>query len=118
VSIDLRTEKSSGSCGSWVRCFGEHEANGFEVSLNNSSAHVTVKAVGIMFVVDRRDIPAAWEKPIDAIQLRSELLAAIVSHISNRVVEELFQEIHRSRAHAFHDGVHETQTKIREVLGL
>ena len=115
MSIDLRTEKPGGT---WVRQFGEHEAQGFEVSIGNGSAHVTITAHGIMFAVDRRDIPSAWASPIDVIKLRAELLAAIVRHMSVEVLESLFGEIHTQRRHSYWEGERATQTKIKEALGL
>jgi len=115
MSIDLRTERSGGT---WTRRVGEHEAQGFEVSLGNGSAHVTITSHGIMFAVDRHDIPAAWEPTIDVIKLRAELLAAIVRHMSVEVLEVLFGEIHSQRQRAFWDGGRDAKTKIREALGL
>jgi hypothetical protein len=115
MSIDLRTEKPGGT---WTRRDGEHEAQGFEVSLGNGSAHVTLTAHGIMFAIDRRDIPAAWESPIDVVKLRSELIAAIIRYMSAEVLEALFGEIHHQRQRAFWDGNHAAKSKIKEALGL
>jgi len=115
VSVDLRTERPGGT---WTRRLGDHEAAGFEVSVNDQSAHVTITAHGIMFAIDRQDVPAAWGKPIVVAQLRSELLAAIVRRMSIAVLEELFREIHAQRQRAFWNGEQTTQTKIKEALGL
>ena len=115
MSIDLRTERSGGS---WVRRFGDHEAAGLTVALNDRSAHVTMTENGILFAVDRQDIPSAWSASIDVVQLRSELLAAIVRRMSIRVLEELLSEIHLQRQRALWDGARETQTRIKEALGL
>lgn len=115
MSVDLRTERRGGT---WTRRLGDHEAAGFEVSVNDQSAHVTLAAHGIMFVVDRRDVPTAWGKEIDVVQLRSELLATLVRQMSIEVLEELFREIHEQRQRAFWDGVQSIQTKIKEALGL
>jgi hypothetical protein len=115
MSIDLRTEKPGGT---WVRRFGNHEASGFGVSVGDKSAHVTLTALGIMFAVDRQDVPAAWDAAIDVIKLREELIATIVRRMSAEVLEALFGEIHSQRQSAFWDGEHATRTKIREALGL
>lgn len=115
MSIDLRTEKTSGT---WVARFGDHEAAGFMISINDVSAHVTLISLMIMFRVDRRDVPAAWDETIDVIKLRAELLAAIVRHMSTEVLEILFGEIHSQRQHAFMDGEQEARLKIRVALGL
>lgn len=115
MSIDLRTERPGGT---WVRRFGDHEDAGFEVAIGNTSAHVTITAHGIMFAVDRQDIPAAWETPIDPVKLRGELLATIVRNMSAEVIEELFREFHSQRQNAFRSGDQEAKIKIREALGL
>jgi hypothetical protein len=115
VSLDLRTERPGGT---WTRRFGDHEQQGFEVSVNSTSAHVTLTAHGILFAIDRRDIPAAWDKPIDVVKLRAELIAAIVRHMSVEILEDLFREIHSQRQTAFRNGQHATRTKIKEALGL
>jgi hypothetical protein len=88
------------------------------VSVNDRSAHVTLTAHGILFAIDRQDIPAAWGKPIDVLKLRAELIAAIVRHMSIEVLEDLFREIHAQRQTAFRDGQHATRITIREALGL
>ena len=115
MSVDLRAEKPGGT---WVRRFGDHESAGFEIAIGNTSAHVTPTAHGIMFAVDRQDVPAAWETPIDTVKLRAELLAAIVRHMSIEVLEELFREIHSQRQRAFWNGEQQAKSKIREALGL
>lgn len=115
MSVDLRTERPGGT---WTRRFGEHEAQGFEVAISDKSAHVTITAHGIMFAVDRQDIPAAWESTIDIIKLHGELIAAIVRHMSVTVLEAMFGEIHVQRQHAFWDGERSVRTSIREALGL
>jgi hypothetical protein len=115
MSIDLRTERTGGT---WTRRFGDHEQQGFEVSISRESAHVTLTAHGILFAIDRRDIPAAWDKPIDVVKLRAELIAAIVRHMSVEVLEDLFREIHSQRQTAFRNGQHATQTTLRKALGL
>lgn len=58
-----------------------------------------------MFAVDREDIPTAWDPTVDVVKLRSELIAAIIHHMSVEVLEALFGEIHRQRQHAFWDGL-------------
>lgn len=115
--IDLRTEQLSGT---WVRRFGEHETHGFGVSIGNKSAHVTLTALGIAFVVDRQDVPAAWSgsEPIDVIKLREELIATVVRHMSPEVLEALFGEIHTQRQRAFCEGDDAAKTKIKAALGL
>ena len=115
MSVDLRTDKLGGT---WTRCFGDHEAVGVMVSINATSAHVTLTENGIMFAVERHDIPAAWDEPIDVIKLRAELIAAIVRCMSTEVLEALLGEIHSQRRYAFRDGQDTTRTKIREALGL
>jgi hypothetical protein len=115
MSIDLRTEKPGGT---WVRRFGDHEASGFMISIGDTSAHVTLAAIGIMFAVDRQDVPAAWDATIDVIKLRAELIATIIRRMSTEVLEALFSEIHAQRQSAFWDGERATRTKIREALGL
>jgi hypothetical protein len=113
--IDLRIERPGGT---WTRRFGDHEAAGFDVSVNDNSAHVTLRENGIMFAVDRHDLPAAWDKPIDVIKLRAELIAAILQHMSAEVLGAIFGEIHSQRQRAFWDGENASKTKIREALGL
>lgn len=115
MSVDLRTEKPGGT---WTRRFGEHEEQGFAVSISDKSAHVTITEHGIMFAVDRKDIPAAWEPVIDVLKLRGELLVAIVRHMSVEVLEAMFGEIHTQRRHSFWEGARATQNKVREALGL
>ena len=114
MSVDLRAEKTGGT---WVRRFGDHEAAGFDVSVNDTSAHVTLRALGIMFEIDRQDVPVAWAKTIDAFQLRLELLDAIVRRMSSGIIEELLGEFHAQRQRAFVDGVNAARTKIREAIG-
>ena len=113
--VDLRTEKTGGT---WVRRLGDHETAGMGVSVNDRSVHVTLTALGVTFAVDRQDVPAAWDKKIDVVQLRAELLAAIVRRMSAEVVESLLQVIHYQRQRAFWEGERATQIKIREALGL
>ena len=113
--IDLRAEKRNGS---WVRCLGAHEQAGLEVSVNDVSAYVTLTAQGIRFGVDRTDIPAAWDDPIDVVKLREQLVAAVVRKMSATVLEELFREFHLQHQRAFRDGEHATRLKIREAIGL
>ena len=115
MSIDLRTEKPGGT---WVRRVGDHETGGFMISVGDTSAHVTLTALGIMFAVDRQDVPAAWDTPIDIVKLRAELIATVMRQMSTEVLEALFSEIHSQRQHAFWDGERTTRTKIREALGL
>jgi len=115
MSVDLRTEKHSGT---WTRRFGDHEQQGFEVYIHSKSANVTITAHGIMFEVDRQDVPAAWDTEIDVFKLRAELMAAIVRRMSMEVLEELFGEIHIQRQRAFRDGEQIIRTKIRTALGL
>ena len=115
MSIDLRTERPGGT---WVRRFGEHETFGIGVSINNASAYVTLEVLGIDFTVDRLDVPAAWDEPIDVLKLREELLAAIVRRMSTEVLEALFGVIHSQRQSAFRDGESAARDKIREALGL
>ena len=113
--IDLRAKRAGGT---WVRRFGDHEENGVAVSVNDKSAHVTITALGIMFAVDREDVPAAWDAKIDVTKLRAELVATIISRMSVGVLEALFQEISSQRQHAFWDGANTARAKIKEALGL
>jgi hypothetical protein len=115
MSVDLRAEKSGGS---WVRCFGDHEEKGVHVSVNNISAHVTIEEVGITFEVDRDDLPAAWDSPIDVDELRAELISAVVTRMTGGVLKELFREIREQRQRAFWEGEHAAKAKIREALDL
>lgn len=115
MSIDLRTEKPGGT---WVRRFGEHEAGGFKVSIGDKSAYVTLIAHGIVFAIDRQDVPAAWAPTIDIIKLREELITTIVRRMSTEVLEELFGEIHAQRQCAFRQGEQAARAKIREALDL
>lgn len=115
MSIDLRTAKLGGT---WVRCFGEHEDQGFEISIGATSAYVTVTALGIIFAVDRQDVPAAWEATIDVKKLHEELIAAIVRRMSPELLEALFGEIREQRGRAFRDGESALRTQIRELLRL
>lgn len=116
MSIDLRSTRGVG--GSWVRCFGAHEDAGFSVYINDVSAHVTLTAHDLKFEVDRQDIPTAWAEPIDVVQLRAELIAAIVRRMTTEVAEELFQEMHSQRQSAFRAGEQTAKIAIREALGL
>ena len=115
MSIDLRTERPGGT---WTRRFGEHEACGFEVSVGNTSAHVTMTSCGIMFAVDRQDVPAAWDETIDVIKLRAELITTIVRRMSTEVLEALFGETISLRQSAFFDGKQVVRNEIKQALGL
>lgn len=115
MSINLSTDRTGGT---WVRHFGGHEENGFEVYLGNKSAHVTMIPLGVRFDVDRNDVPAAWDEKIDVVKLRAELVATIGRRMSAEVLEELFREIYSQRQDAFRDGVSDARHKMREALGL
>jgi len=115
MSIDLRAEHSGGS---WVRRFGDHEESGIHVSINDKSAHVTLTTLGILFAVDREDVPAAWDAKIDVSKVRGEIVTTIVRRMSEQVLEELFREIYSQRQSAFWDGESKTRSKIRAALGL
>jgi len=115
MTVDLRTDKPGGT---WVRRFGDHEAAGVEVSVGSTSAHVTLGDLGIMFAIDRQDVPAAWEKPIDVERLRKEVVAAIGKRMSMTVLKELISAIGEQRRHAYREGERDVQNKIREALGL
>jgi hypothetical protein len=95
-----------------------HEENGFEVSIADKSAHVTMTSIGLMFAVDRCDVPAAWAQRIDVYQLRIELVATIVRRMSAGVLEELFREISSQRQCAFRDGESSARHQMRKALGL
>lgn len=115
MDVDLRTEKPGGT---WVRRFGDHEAEGVEVSIGRGSAHVTLGDIGIMFAIDRCDVPSAWESPIDVAKLRAEVVSALGKHMSMTVLKELIREIRVQRQRAYSDGERDVQAKIREALGL
>ena len=115
MDVDLRTERPGGT---WVRRFGDHEAEGVEVSLGRGSAHVTLSDLGIMFAFDRDDVPAAWESPIDVAKLRAEVVAALGKHMSMTVLMDLIRAIGSQRQRAYHEGARDVQAKIREALGL
>ena len=114
-SIDLRTDPCGGT---WIRRFGDHEAKGFGVSTNDVTAHVTIIALELSFVVDRDDVPAAWEPTIDVPTLRAQLIPAIVRRMSVEILEELFREIRSQRQRAHWEGAREARSKIQEALGL
>jgi hypothetical protein len=116
--INLTTECAGRRSGTWVRRCGDHETAGVGVYVNDTSAHVELLELKITFDVDREDIPAAWDTPIDVIKLRTELVAAVVRRMSEKVLEELLREVHLQRQSAFWDGERATRTKIREALGL
>jgi hypothetical protein len=101
-----------------VRRFGDHEENSFAVSINDKSAHVTMTALGIMFAVDREDVPAAWDAKIDVAKLHTELVATIIRRMSVGVLNALFREISDQRQHAFWDGENTARSKIKKALGL
>lgn len=113
--IDLMAERQSGT---WVRRFGVHEEGGLQVAISDRSAHVTMTALEVTFGVDRIDIPAAWEEPIDGVKLRAQLVTAIVSRMSATILEELFKEFRWQQQRAHHNGEQEAQLKIRKALGL
>ena len=114
--IDLRTKKSGGT---WVRRFGDHEAAGVHVSLNDASAHVSLTTLQeVTFSVDREDVPAAWAEPIDAAAVRAQLLAAVVRHMTVDVLGQLIGALQFQRDRVFRDGERAARDKIREALGL
>lgn len=115
MDVDLRTDKPGGT---WVRRFGDHEEAGVEVSIGHGSAYVTLADLGMMFSIDRCDVPAAWESPIDVTKLRAEVVAAIGKHMSVTVLKDLIRAIGAQRQRAYRDGERDVQAKIREALGL
>lgn len=115
MDVDLRTDKPGGT---WVRRFGDHEAAGVEVSVGRGSANVTLSDLGIMFAIDRCDVPAAWESPIDIAKLRAEVVIALGKHMSMTVLKDLIRAIGDQRQRAYRDGERDVQAKIREALGL
>jgi hypothetical protein len=113
MGIDLRTKKLGGT---WRHRSGD--CGGFEVALNDESAHVTVTELGIMFEVDREDVPAAWEAKIVVDKLWFELVTTVVRRMSVEVLVELFREVSFQRQRALWDGEQKAKIKIREALGL
>lgn len=117
--IDLCDEHYSGT---WVRVFGEHEEQGFEVSLGLRSAHITIPDLRLTFRAEQRDVPAAFDNPIDVIKVREQLLDTIVKRMSVDLVLEFFKELRSQRQQGFWDGEHKAKAKIqgalREALGL
>jgi hypothetical protein len=113
MRIDLRTENWDNS---WGRCFGDHEAQGFEVAVGGKSAQVTMES--ILFVCDRQDVPTAWSAQIEVSKLREELLSTIVRHMSTDLLGKLFDAVHAQYRRAYWDGEATAKAKIREALGV
>ena len=116
--IDLCDEHYSGT---WVRVSGEHEEH-FEISLGLRSAHITIPDLKLTFSAEKRDVPAAFEHPIDVIKVREQLLDTIVKRMSTDIVLAFFKALRTQRQQGFWDGEHKAKSKIqdalREALGL
>ena len=115
MTVDLRSDRPGGT---WVRRSGDHEGAGVAVSVGNTSAHVTLADLGIMFAIDREDVPSAWESPIDVVKIRSEVVAAIGKNMSTTVLKELIAAIREQRQRAYWQGEQDVRSKIREALEL